>query len=215
MNLGTSSAPGVVLPGEGPHRNRTTVVVVVLVALCLVAGAVVVVNLTRDTGSGSVTEVGRKPAVSTAPAAPTSAPDPQATTKAAILDAYRQSFDAYVAVASDPNGSPDDPRLSQHKIGNALLASQISIKRLRNAGQVLVGRAELHPTVAELTPDSAVVTDCSLDQFATVEVATGRVVEPAGPPTAGAATTTYRLVNGVWMQNGFKDEKRSCVPPAS
>ncbi len=204
----------VTLPGEPPRRTRTVLLAVLIVAAIVAIAVMVVVNVTGD-GSGPVTtQVGETPPTSAA-TSPTLPADPQAATKAAIVAAYRQSFDAFVAIASDPKGSPDDPRLSRHKIGNALLASQITIQRLRNAGHVYVGRAELHPTVVELTADTAVVADCSLDQFATVEVATGRVVEPAGPPTLGAATATYRLINGVWIQNSFKDEKRSCVPPGS
>ena len=218
MNIRSSSrAPAPILPGDPPRRSRLTLLVVAMAVLAIAAAAVVIVNLTGD-DQGDVT-AGSQGAVgasaTTAAPTPTTAADPQAATRAAIVDAYRQSFDAFVAIASDPKGSPDDPRLSRHKIGNALLASQITIQRLRNAGQVYVGRAELHPTVVELTADTAVVADCSLDQFATVEVATGRVVEPAGPATPSAATATYRLINGVWMQNSFKDEKRSCVPPAS
>ncbi|MCA1707408.1 MAG: hypothetical protein LC808_30735 [Actinobacteria bacterium] len=216
MNIRTSStAPAPIYPGDPPRRSRLMLLVVAMAVLAIVAAAVVIVNRTGD-DAGDVTAARSEGAsATTAVPTPTTAADPQAATRKAIDDAYRQSFDAFVAIASDPKGSPDDPRLSRHKIGNALLASQITIQSLRNAGHVYVGRAELHPTVVELTADTAVVADCSLDQFATVEVATGRVVEPAGPATASAATATYRLINGVWMQNSFKDEKRSCVPPAS
>lgn len=214
MNLRTSSPPTVVRPGDRPRRNPTTVLLVVLVVLALMAGAVVVVNLTRDTGAGSATKVSGGPA-SPPPsdAAPPTAVDPQATTKAAILDAYRQSYDAFVAITNDPAGSPDDPRLAEHKIGNALLASQLSIIRLRKAGQVSTGNVQVHPSVVELTADTAVVADCGIDGLSVVDARTGEVVTPAGPPDVGsAATATYRRIDGVWMQNTFKDEKRSCVP---
>jgi hypothetical protein len=140
----SSTAPAPIYPGDPPRRSRTTLLVVVFTLVALAAAAVVVVNLTKDDDGRVATATNRQeaPAAST----PTTAADPQAATKAAIVAAYRQSFDAFVAVASDPNGSPDDPRLSQHKIGNALLASQISIKRLRDAGQISAGRVEVHPT---------------------------------------------------------------------
>lgn len=214
MNIRTSStAPAPIYPGDPPRRSRLMLLVVAMAVLAIVAAAVVIVNLTGD-DAGDVT-AGRSNGASatTAVPTPTTAADPQAATRAAIVAAYRQSFDAFVAVASDPNGSPDDPRLSQHKIGNALLASQISIKRLRDAGQISAGRVEVHPTVVELTADTAVVTDCGVGDLAVVEVATGRVVKPAGPPVGAASTATYRLIDGKWMQNSFKDEKRSCVPP--
>ncbi|MGI8778093.1 MAG: hypothetical protein ACR2LJ_12115 [Acidimicrobiales bacterium] len=209
MNIRT--APNtVVLPGDSPRRSRTTIVLVVLVVLALAAAAVVVFNLTRGDGIEATKATG-----SPAPPTPTTMFDPQAATKAAIQDAYRQSFDAFVAIASDPAGSPDDPRLSQHTIGNALAASQLTILKLRRAGQVYVGRVEVHPSVVELTADTATVVDCGIGDVAVVEVATERVVTPAGPPVGAAATATYRLINGVWMQNTYKDEKRTCAPAAS
>lgn len=209
MNIRTAPNTAV-FPGDPPRRSRTTIVLVGLVVLALAATAVVVFNLTRGD-----TTAATKAAAGPAPSAPTTVFDPQAATKAAIVDAYRQSFDAFVAIASDPSGSPEDPRLAQHKIGNALLASQISIAQLRKAGQVDQGTVEVHPSVVELTGDTAVVTDCAIGDLAVVEVATGRVVTPAGPPVGAASTATYRLIRGVWMQDTFKDEKRSCVPAAS
>ena len=211
MNPRTSTAPAPVLPGGPGRRSRVTVLLVGLAVLIVAAGAVVAVNLTSDTNSVNTT-AGQPQASAPAPTAPTTPADPQAATKAAILDAYRQSYDAFVGVGRDPNGSPDDPRLSQHKTGNALLASQISIQRFRNAGHVYVGCVQVHPTVVELTANTAVVADCAIGDLAVVEVATGRVVRPAGPPTGQAAIATYRLINGKWMQNTFTDEKRSCVP---
>ena len=213
MNPRTSTAPAPVLPGGPGRRSRATLLLVALAVLIVAAGAVVAVNLTSDSDSVNAT-AGQPQASAPSPTAPTMPADPQAAIKAAILDAYRQSYDAFVAVGSDPKGSPEDPRLSEHKIGNALLASQISIKRFRDAGHVYVGRVEVHPTVVELTADTAVVADCAMGDLAVVEAATGRVVRPAGPPTGQAATATYRLINGKWMQNTFTDEKRSCVPAA-
>ncbi len=188
--------------------------VVVLAVLSLAALAVVVVNLTSDSGGG--TQAAKPSLAQSAPAAPTTAVDPQAATKAAILDAYRQSFAEFVAVASDPNAGPDDPRLSRHKIGNALTGSRVTIIRLRKAGQVDRGTVEVHPTVTELTGDSAVVSDCGIDLTSVVDARTGDVVTPPGPPNVGSeGTATFRLINGAWMENTFKDEKRTCVPPAS
>ncbi len=213
MNIRT--APTVVLPGDAPRRNRTTIVLVVLVLLCLAAAAVVVVNLTRG-DSSAATKANGNPTGPPPGSAPTTVFDPQAAAKAAIVDAYRQSFEAVVAVASEPNGSPDDPRLSQHKIGNALLGAQASITRLRKAGQVDRGTVQVHPAVTELTADTAAVQDCSADMAYVVDVRTGEVVTPAGPPGVGSASTaTFKLINGVWMENTFKDEKRSCELPAS
>ncbi len=142
--------------------------------------------------------------------------DPEAAIKAEIVAAYHQSFDASVAVASDPNGQPDDPRLAQHTIGNALLASQLSIGKLRSDGHVLeVTRLEMNPEVVELGADTAVVEDCGIDVSGIADQDTGEIIVPAGPPEGKLVVATYRLIDGVWMQNSFKNTERPCVPPGS
>lgn len=148
------------------------------------------------------------------PMPPSTTADPQAAVKAAVLDAYRQSFDAFVAVASDPAGKPDDPRLEQHKVGNALLAAQATILRLRRDGHVYRGSVEVHPTIVELGLDTATVQDCGIDRTSTIDLRTGQVVSPPGTE-GSAATATFRLIEGIWKQNEFKDERRRCVPPGA
>ena len=149
-----------------------------------------------------------------APLPPSTTVHPQAAAKAAVLDAYRESFEAFVTVASDPAGEPDDARLEQHKVGNALLAAQATILRLRRDGQVYRGSVEVHPAVVELGPDTATVQDCGIDRTSTIDLRTGQIVSPPGTE-GSAATATFRLIEGVWKQNEFKDEKRRCVPPGS
>lgn len=141
--------------------------------------------------------------------------DPDAATKSAVIAAYRSSFDQFVAVASDPAGRPEDPRLAEHTVGNALAARQAFVFRLRKVGQKFTGAVELHPRVRELSAATATVADCNIDRTATVEVATGKVVSP--PATEGSEVTAkLRLdASGVWKQYDFTDEKRPCVPPAS
>ncbi len=195
-----------------PHRGRWPLATIVLVIVVGLVGIAVLV--TREDESSPASDP-----VATEPSAPPTLPvspsvvDPQAATKVAILDAYRQSLEAAIAVGSDPNGQPTDPRLQERKIGNALLALQVSITRLRNAGHVLRGDVESHPTVVELTGDTAVVEDCGVDQVAVINASTGEVVQPAlDPPKNTLARATYRLIDGVWMQNGFKDLRQECVP---
>ena len=202
-------------PGAAPPRRSRWHWSTIPLLVAIAAGLAVLAYLfaTADDEPSS----GPRPTATTTPSPtmPTTV-DPQAATKAAILDAYRQSYDAVIAVGSDPNGQPTDPRLEQHAIGNALLASQASIDRLRKAGHVLQGTIELHPEVVELTVDSAVVEDCSVDRLSIVNAATGEVVTPADPsPEGGRARATYKLLNGVWMQNSFRDLKQPCVPTGS
>lgn len=198
-------------PPQPPRKSRPGVVVAVgvMVAVAAVAGVALL-----TAGGDPASEEPLGVATTLAPA-PSTTVDPQATTKANILAAYRQSFDAFIAVGSDPNGRTDDPRLEQHMVGNALLAAQISIQRLRDAGDIYEGTVEVHPSVVELTEDTAVVQDCGFDRLSVVDVETGEVVVPQGPAEANLATATYRLIDGVWMQNTFTDQQRTCVPPES
>ena len=156
MNIRTSRGPAPIRPGDPPRLSRVTVLVIVLGLLAAVAGVVVVVNLTRDSG-----------AVSTAPTptvTPSLPPDPQAATKAAVIDAYTQSFKALIVVGGQSSASPDDPRLSDHTSGPALMAKQRAITDNKARGVVIVGDAELHPTIIDLTVDSATVLECALDR---------------------------------------------------
>ena len=137
MNIRTSSGPAPIRPGDPPRWSRVTVLVIVLGLLAAVAGVVVVVNLTRDSG-----------AVSTAPTptvTPSLPPDPQAATKAAVIDAYTQSYRAIVVVGKEAAPSPEDPRLSEHASGPALIAKQRAIADINSRGLMFFGEAECIP----------------------------------------------------------------------
>ena len=197
-------------PGAAPPRRSrwhwSTIPLLVAIAAGLAALAYLFATADDESSSsGPVTTVSSGPVVTTTTV------DLQAEAKAAILEAHRVATAAFVAVGSDPNARPDDPRLEQHKIGAALLASQASIDRLRKAGQVFRGAVEVHPTVIELSSDTATVEDCAVDRVSIVDVATGLVIEPevAAP---SAAQVSFKLVDGVWKQNAFVDLKRSCTP---
>lgn len=167
-------------------------------------------------GDGGLTIEDPPPTSSGETSIPTTTLDPEEATKAEIIDAYRQSRAAFVAVASDPNAQRDDPRLAQYKKGTALTAAQLSIRKWRADGHVLdVTQLELNPRVVELGPDTAVVEDCTIDVSALADQDTGEVVIPAEPPEPDLVTATYELSEGVWMQNGFKDPEDPCVLPGS
>ena len=199
-------------PPPPPYRRSHGPLIALVVLLVIGTAAAVFLVATAGDDDAPRQSLGA-PGKPTTSVPPTTL-DPDAATKAEIEAAYRQAYDVFVAVASDPNGQPDDPRLKEHKVGNALLAAQVSIQRLRNAGHVFQGHIEVHPSVVELRPDSAVLQDCAIDRLSVVDHQTGEVVMPSGPPEGSLATATYRLIDGVWMQNGFTDEKRSCVPGA-
>lgn len=209
MNPRTSTAPAPIYPGEPPRRSRLAVLFVVLALLAVAAGVVVVVNLTSDDDHVATKATQESPAPP-----PTLPADPQAATKAAVIAAYEQSYKAIIVVGKEASPDLNDPRLSQHTTGPALTAMQRSLADNKSKGLVYVGDAELHPMVIELGADTATVVDCSYDRTGLVEARTGRVVVDPGPPEAGASTAKLKLDGGVWKVTDFKDEKRTCVPPA-
>ncbi len=201
-------------PAPPPYRRSRGPFIALVLILIVGVAAVVFLFVAGDEESSPNAPV-------TSPSAPTTAAattmlDPEATTKAQIESAYRQSWDAFIAVASDPNGQVDDARLSERTRGDALSAAKLAIRRLRGDGQVLrVTQLELNPEVVELGPDTAVVEDCAIDVSGIIDAASGVVIVPAGPPEPKLIVATYEFVNGTWMQNGFTDTKQPCAPPES
>ncbi|MDQ1537048.1 MAG: hypothetical protein QOE58_1441 [Actinomycetota bacterium] len=209
MNLHTTPSPGSTGIPSGPRPFRS-LVIVMAVGLVIVLIALGVFLLTRDDSKSELAAT--TPTTATVPT--TAAPDPEAAAKAEIIEAYTRSFQAFVAVASDPNGVPEDPRMTAHSTGNAHLAETATIFRLRRDGQVYTGSVEVHATVVELGIGTAIVSDCGIDRTATVDAKTGEVLSPPG--TDGhAATAKLRRESGVWKVYEFNDEKRSCAPPVA
>ncbi len=201
-------------PPPSPYR-RSRGPLIALVVLAVIGVGVVVFLVANSDDEAPPAELATTPS-----AVPTTGPattlDPDAATKAEIIEAYRQSYDAFVAVASDPSGDPEDPRLEEHKVGNALLATQLGIRKLRDDGHVLVvTQNERNPRVVELGPDTAVVEDCGIDVSGVADAETGEIVVPAGPAEGRLVRSTYRVVDGVWKQNSFKATEQACVPPGS
>jgi hypothetical protein len=210
------TAPPPEPPPSPPPRRRSRgpfVLLLVLVVVGVATVAFLVITAAKDEPHGGLAIEDPPPTSSNETSIPTTTLDPEEATKAEIIEAYRQSREAFVAIASAPNGRVDDPRLSQYKKGTALAAAQLSIRKWRADGHVLkVTQLELNPRVVELGPDTAVVEDCTIDVSALVDQDTGEVIEPAGPPEPDLVAATYELFEGVWMQNGFKDLEGSCVP---
>ncbi len=216
MNIRTSTPPTPTLPGEPPRRSRGALVAAILISVAAVAAAAVfAINATRDSGAPATTRTtGETPPASLA-TSPTLPPDPQAATKAAVIAAWTQSYKALIVVGRQTPANPNDPRLSEHTSGPALTAMQRAIADFNAKGLIVVGDAELHPTVLDLTADSATVIGCALDRTAEVEARTGKTIVDAGPNEGIASTSKMRLEGGVWKVTDFKNEKRSCVPPAA
>lgn len=215
MNIRTTTAPTTTLPGGPPRRPRSTLVALVVAVVVVAAAAVVLLNANRDSGSPSATRTMGETTPASVATSPTLPADPQAATKAAVIAAHTQSFKSFIEVGRRTPANPDDPRLSEHTSGSALIAARRAIVDNNAKGLVYVGDAELHPTVTDLTADSATVIECAMDRTALVQAKTGTTVVDAGPNEGAASTSKLRLEAGVWKVTDFKNEKRSCVPPAA
>jgi len=213
MNLRTGTAPRTTLPGEPPRRSRSTMVAAGFFALAVVL-AVVAVLVTRDKGGPVPTGTTHDTPAASVATSPTLPPDPQAATKAAAIDAYKKSYEGFVAVGKEASPNPNDPRLTQYSTDTALAAKQKALAENKAKGLVYVGDVELHPSVIALSADAATLVDCSFDRTALVDARTGSTVVEAGPGGGLAATAKLRLEGGMWKVSSFKAEYQACVPPA-
>jgi hypothetical protein len=210
--LRTAPSPEPPPPARPYRRSRGPFIALMVLLAVGVAAAVFLVFAGNNDAP---------PEAATGPSTPSTAPpattvDPEAATKAEIETAYREAFNAFVAVGSDLNGQPNDPRLAEGTKGAALAAAQLSIRKWRADGHVLkVHQLDMNPRVVELGPNTAVVEDCGIDVSALLDGRTGEVVEPAGPPEAELNVATFELVNGVWMQDTFANAQGPCEPAES
>jgi hypothetical protein len=197
------------MPGEPARRSGSRSLIFGLAVVLVAVVVIVAVNLRSDNGPDDT-------ASRTPPSAQSTTPttlDPQAEVRAAVIDAYTQSYLALIIVGKDASPDLNDPRLSEHTTGTALVAEQRALADQESKGLILFGEAELHPTVVELGPDTATVVDCSIDTTGLADAKTGAIVQDGGDGHGGATTAQLSLEGGVWKVIHFKDEKRPCVPP--
>lgn len=148
------------------------------------------------------------------PLPPSTTVDPQAAVKEAILDAYRKSWNDFVAVGSDAAATADDNRLRENTTGDVLAQRQLALVKRKAQGEVYRGTFEFHPTVIALTSDTASIRDCNFDRVVVVNSQTGQQVTPLDTQPSWV-TTTMKLEGGVWKQATVIDEKTACAPAAS
>ena len=214
MNIRTSTPARTPPSGEPPRRPGSRAIVILVAVLILAAGAVGAVLILSDDASDVATTTQPTAAPVTTLSTPTTV-DAQSQGRAAVIDAYKKSYEGYIAVAKEISPNPNDPRLTQFSTGTALIAKQRALADNKGKGLVLIGDAKLHPTVIELGLDAATVVDCAIDTTGLADARTGAVVVGAGPAEGGAITAKLTREAGVWKVANFKDEKRSCVPPAA
>ena len=190
MNIRTGTAPTTSLPGESPRRSRGPLVAAIFFTVAAIAAAALfAVNSSRNADDPVATRTGGDAPPASVATSPTLPPDPQAATKAAVIAAYTQSYKAIIVVGKEASPNVNDSRLSEHTTGPALIAKQRAVADNKAKGLVYVGDAQLHPTVIELTADTATVVDCALDRTALVETRTGTTVV--------MATHDYHIVDSM------------------
>ena len=199
-------------PAPPPYRRSRGPLIAIVALLVIGVAAAVFLAVTAGDDDAPRQSLGA-PGTATTSVPPTTL-DPEAAIKAEIESAYRQAYEGFVAVASDPNGQLDDPRVTEFKKGTALAAAQLAIRKFRAEGHVLrIDRLELHPRVVALGPETAGVEDCNIDVSALVDQDTGEVVVAAGPPEPTLVIADFELVDGRWMQGTFTDTKQPCAVP--
>lgn len=203
-------------PPERTHRGRWPVILILgalVAAVVLVGGAIAWSS--RNTAETKGPPIGTE-GMPKLPAPITTATtvDPQAATKAEVLSAYRAAWDETLAVGRDAKATADDNRLRAHMTGNSLAVLQLALVKFKAHNEVYVGDVTLHPSVMELSSDTATIRDCLEDATGGVDATTGEIVEPA-TRVVTTLTVTMKLVGGVWKQSEYRDEKVPCTPAAS
>jgi len=200
-------------PG-GPRRRSGGGLGLLLIPLAVVIAVVLVgtvIMLTggdtaEDTPLGDPADTGQA-----APVAPPATPDPQATTKAEVIAAYRGGWDAQLAVGRDPKATADDDRLRAHLTGTSLVAVQKTLLEMKANNEVYDGEVKLlSPTVTELTPSTASIVDCVDDATGTVDAVTGERVAPA-TRAIKRANVKLTKIDGFWKQSNYSSVDASCA----
>jgi hypothetical protein len=138
-----------------------------------------------------------------AAATSTTTPDPQAS---AVLAAYRAEQAAFTAAVD--RADPTWPGLAQTMTGAQLESVKRSLVADQINGVVGRGSVQLHPKVASINGNEAVVLDCALDSSELVYAKTGKPVPPITQPGPVAIRSELLQVQpGVWKvaQQDTKD----------
>jgi hypothetical protein len=128
---------------------------------------------------------------------------------AAVLAAYREFWDAYLA-AADPM-DPMHPRLAEVATGEELRQLRSAFLARRSAGEVIRGSLDLAPQLASLERASATVRDCYLDRTGVYDVSSGQRKDTE---SGIRHLVTVRLVleGERWKVASITKEADGCVP---
>jgi hypothetical protein len=195
------------------HQRRTPraaaaavgVVLAVMAGACSLSGA----GSIKPLGAGTTRPTSNSP-TSTITAASTSTTDPTVAERQAVLDTYRASWAAGLAIAADSNGNPNDPALAQSTADPLLTVLRANLAGLRRNHLTEVGPYTLNPVIVNLTTSSAAIEDCLHDQTDQVNVLTGVHTPPIYPNVLYEATVT--LTAAGWRVTDRYQKANTCAP---
>lgn len=119
----------------------------------------------------------------------------------AVLDAYAESWDAYLEAAREPS-NPDSPRLPETRTGANLEVVRRALAERRDTGQAIRGDLESHPEIRSLRSTTAVIRDCIVENIEVIDVATGEVKVPIDD-VPQYSDVTMVLEGGKWKISEF------------
>lgn len=147
------------------------------------------------------------------PAATTTSADPEASAKAAVLQVYRDMWDAEDRAYATGQMNADVQKYATDK---ALTDIKLTVIYYQDYGSVMKGEPVLSPRVTTIQtktdPYTATITDCvDSSHYIEVNAKTGKPVPVTGGSHRHVVTSTARTVGGVWMiLSSVIDRKRTC-----
>lgn len=150
------------------------------------------------------------------PAAKASASPPRPRTageKAAVLTAYRESWDA--SVVAYAKASSAGTELRKTTTARALLDIESDLKELRKAGQITTGKPTVHPgqpTVSAGKFPRATLTDCvDITAWTLVDKTSKKKVQlPSGRLQRYVSTATLEKWGKQWMVTKVAAQSKAC-----
>lgn len=176
-----------------------------LIAVSTLVGVALVM-----TGCGSKSK--NHAAVTTTVPVTSTTPTTLSPRDAAITDAYRQFWAAYVA-AGDPV-DPTAPALAAHATGKELTAVQQNFTARKHANQVLKGTLDLAPRVTQSSDTTATVRDCYADHGHVFDATTGKQVDNTPDVVNELVVATLTNEQGVWKVSDVDHQGSGCTPDA-
>jgi hypothetical protein len=152
-------------------------------------------------------------AASTSPPAPpqsatTTTLDPTAT---AVLAAYRDDENVYLAVAGHYPIMASDPRLAQVMTGTELATVRKNLTLASLHRQYATGTIDLAPVVSSVSGTTATISDCSFDHTRIIDGKTQQTIT-TGDTARGLQKVTMALEHGTWKISDEQTMGSGCVP---